>query len=233
MPENMYHRDLIPASELMKQLITLLIFSCIFLSCKKSTNEEEYYTLKGLVLDFDSKQPIVGAKVFQYEFCCRPEPPVDSAVSDANGMVSFNCKSEGDYKTLMPAKDNYLHPLKYMSNQILAHISRTDTIYLAKPSYLQLTVHRSNTYQPSDSIYLSVADAYDSASIGRSVVRIILRESISSTDKIFNLFSYYELPNYDKLTFHYYISRNGTLLTNQSFTVNLIQFGTQNFTLNY
>ncbi len=217
----------------MKPLITLTILSCILFSCTKSTNEDEYYTLKGLVLDFDSKLPIANAKVYQFEFCCRPKGFVDSAVSDVNGMVSFNCKKEGDYKLLTPVKDNYLHPLKYMNYLVLAHISRTDTIYLAKPSFLQLTVHKSNTYQPSDSILLMVADDYYSASSGHSIGRTLLKDKVSSTDQIFNLYTFYELPNYDRLTFHYYITRNGTLLANQSFSVNLIQFGTQNFTLNY
>lgn len=216
----------------MKQILILLLLPCILFSCKKSSEEEEYYTIKGLVLDYDSKLPVVGAKVYQHEFCCRPNGFIDSAVSDANGMVAFSCKNKGDYKVLFPAKDNYLHPFKYMNNQILAHISRTDTIYLAKPSFLQLTVHKSNTYQPSDSILLRVGDVYYSpSSLPGSIT--LLKDTVSSTDKNFNLYTFYQLPNYDKLSFQYFITRNGTLLVNQSLSVNLIQFGTQNFTLNY
>lgn len=217
----------------MKKLITLLFLSCILFGCKKSSEEDEYYTIKGVVIDFDNKLPVAGAKVFLHEFCCKPKGFIDSAVSDVNGMVSFNCKNEGDYKLLFPTKNDYLHPLKYMQYQVLAHTSRTDTIFLAKPSFLQLTVHQSNTYQPTDSIQLSVADAYYSPSEGRSLNRILLKDKVSSTDQHFNLYSFYELPDYDRLTFHYHITRNGILLSTQSIAANLVQFGTQNFTLNY
>jgi hypothetical protein len=217
----------------MKQLIPLLLISFILFGCKKSSGEDEYYTIKGLVLDYDIKQPVVGAKVYLFEFCCRPKGYIDSAVSDVNGMVSFICKNEGDYKMLISAKDNYLHPLKYMQYEVLAHISRTDTIYLARPSFLQLTVHQSNTYQPSDSILLSVEGDYHSPSSGHNMYRILLKDKVNSTDKVFNLYTFYELPGYDRLTFHYLVTRNGMLLTSQYVQANLTQFGTQNFTLNY
>ena len=218
----------------MKQLIVILFLSGILFGCNKPSGEEEYYTIKGLVLDFDSKLPIVGAKVFQYEFCCGRQGSIDSAVSDANGMVSFTCKNEGDYKILTPVKDNYLHPLKYMNYQVLGHISRTDTIYLAKPSFLQLTVHKSNIYQPSDSITLSVSGDYFSTSSGHtSSYRDLTTGKADAPDKVFNLYTFYELGNYSKLYFHWIIIRNGNQATHQYVSTNLIQFGTQNFTLNY
>jgi hypothetical protein len=217
----------------MKKIVSIFVLTCILSGCKKSTNEDENYTLKGIVIDFDSKQPVVGAKVFQYEFCCAQQGYKDSAVSDANGMVSFNCKKEGDYKILTATKDNYLRPQKYVYYQVLAHISRTDTVFLAKPSFLQLTIHKSNTYQPSDSIVLRVEGDYYSPSSGRSTYRTLVMDKANSPDKVFNLYTFYELPNYDKLFFHYQIIRNGTLLTDQYISTDLIQFGIKNFTLNY
>ena len=35
----------------MKQLITLLLLSCILFSCNKPSDEDEYYTVTGQVLD--------------------------------------------------------------------------------------------------------------------------------------------------------------------------------------
>ena len=218
----------------MKQIISVLILSAILFGCKKSSEEDEYYTIKGLVLDFDSKLPIANAKVIQYEFCCG-QKKVDSLVSDVNGMVSFNCKNQGDYKMIAATKDNYVHPLKYVNYQVLAHISRTDTVYLARPSFLQLTIHKANIYQSADSIKIYVSGDYYAATSGHtSNFRTLVIDKANSPDKVFNLYTFYELPDYNKLNFHYQITRNGILISDQYLSsTNLIQFGTQNFIINY
>jgi hypothetical protein len=68
----------------MKQLIAILILSGILSGCNKLSDEEEYYTVTGQVLDLDSKLPIAGAKAYLIG-----HPPLDSAITDALGRVSF------------------------------------------------------------------------------------------------------------------------------------------------
>lgn len=68
---------------------------------------------------------------------------IDSAISDANGKVSFTYKKEGNLKSLYPTKDNYLLPHSQWGIFISGYVNRTDTVYLARKSFVNLTVHKA------------------------------------------------------------------------------------------
>jgi hypothetical protein len=221
----------------MKQLITLLTLSCILFSCKKSSGEEEYYTLSGIVLDFDSYAPIAGAKVYvkQYGYM---QPVVDSAISDGNGRVSFNLKKEGAFKFLSPLKAGYLNPINWIG-YYANYNDRTDDLYLARPSFINVTTHKAGTYLPSDTIDVQVMND-NVPPIGQyNTFRPIFRDKADVADRTFNLQAAYGHARGDlfygavKLYFRSEIIRGGSVLSTKTDSTNIIQFGTQNFTLNY
>lgn len=219
----------------MKQLMTILVFATTLISCKKSSNstniDSGYYTITGIVLDIDNRTPIVGAKVY------AGAPPIlspsDSAFSDAAGRVSFRVKKEGQVKTLYAVKDNYVLPHSIFGFYVSAYVDRTDTVYLARQSYVNLTIHKTGTYLPLDSIALKVAGDYYSAAGYSASYRSILRDKADATDKIFNLYSWYQSPNFTKIYFQWDIIRNGAVISTQSDSTTMIQFATKNYTLNY
>lgn len=223
----------------MKQLIAILILSSILFGCNKPSEEDEYYTLTGLVLDFDSKAPISGAKVYAQALCIPNCLPTDSAITDLAGKVSFRLKINGIFISLNSNKSNYLslapHNLLYGIN-----VTRTDTMYLARPSFVNVTVHKAGTYLPSDSVAIKVLGDYDYGYHGTFYTyKTIHRDKADMPDKTFNLQAVYgstQHPYYlgsVKLYFIKDIIRNGTVFSSQTDSINIIQFGVQNFTLNY
>lgn len=222
----------------MKQLIAIIILSCILFGCNKSSNEDEYYTLSGLVLDYDSNLPIAGAKVYPLPICIGGCLPTDSAISNALGRVSFRIKIDGVYKSLHATKDNYLFPAKpYFYSNVF--VSRTDTMYLARPSFVNVTVHKTGTYLPSDTIDIHVLGDNIPSSGQTGSYRTLHVAKADAPDKLYNLQGVYiHTPSpvffgYGKLYFIKNIIRNGSVLSSQTDSTNIIQFGTQNFTLNY
>ena len=53
----------------MKKIVSVFVLTCILFGCKKSSTEDEYYTINGIVIDYDSKLPIAGAKVYAGPLC--------------------------------------------------------------------------------------------------------------------------------------------------------------------
>ena len=222
----------------MKKLLSLLAITCILSGCKKSSTEDENYTLSGIVLDFDSNTAIAGAKVYVREFR-GTGTIVDSAVSDANGRVSFTYRKEGEFKFFYPAKASYLnaiHIIVYHPN----YNDRLENLYLARPSFINVTTHKTSVYLPSDTIDIQInGDNVMPSGYYNSSYRTLLRDKAEAPDKVFNLQAIYGHPigsfyfGSSKLYFVKNIIRNGAVLTSQSDSTNIIQFGTQNFTLNY
>ncbi|MBK7307217.1 MAG: hypothetical protein IPO01_05430 [Chitinophagaceae bacterium] len=218
----------------MKQLITILILSGILFSCSKSSGEDEYYTTTVLVLDYDSELPIAGAKV--YSIMCGPFcPPTDSAVTDAAGKTSFMFKMDNVQRVFYARKNNYIYQTEIPG---IFYINKTDTIYLARPSFVNVTVHKTGTYLPSDSIKVQVyGDALSSTEWGD--YRILHFGKADSPDKLYNLEAVYShhpgaIPfRHQKIYFIKEIIRNGSVLSSQTDSTNIIHLGTQNFTLNY
>ena len=220
----------------MNKIITVLFLICILVGCKKSSTKEENYTLTGTVLDFDANTPIAGAKVYVKEYSGGGKI-IDSAISDVNGKVSFAYKKEGAYKFIYPSKDNYLNPI-HLIGYYANYDSRTEVLYLAKPSFINVTVHKNSTYLPLDTVAIQVLGDH-SSSWQNSNYRILLKDKAEAPDKILNLqavygkgigsFFYGSL----KLYFIKDIIRNGSVISTQTDSTNFIQFGIKNYTLNY
>lgn len=220
----------------MKKLITLLFLSCILFSCNKPSDEDEYYTVSGKVLDFDSNVPIAGAKVYVKEAVLLGTV-VDSTVSDANGMFLFTLRNDGSHVVIYPQKAGYLNPINW-TGWYSSNYNTFEKIYLARPSFVSVTTHKAGTYLPSDTIDVQVLfDYFNGGQVGN--YRSLYRDKADVPDKIFNLQAVYGHAMGDlfygtrKLYFRSDIIRNGLVFSTKDDSTNIIQFGTQNFTLNY
>ena len=220
----------------MKQFIAILFLSSILLSCKKSSDEDEYYTISGMVLDFDSNVPIAGARVYVKEYGYMGVV-VDSTVSDKNGRYSFNLKKEGKYKYTFPAKSTYLNPINWIG-VYSDYNDRTANLYLARPSFVNVTTHKAGVYLSTDTVDVQVLfDYFNGGQVGN--YRSLYRDKADVSDKTFNLQVVYGHAMGDrffgtrKLYFRSDIIRNGLVFSTKDDSTNVIQFGTQNFTLNY
>jgi len=220
----------------MKQQLILVLIVAILAGCKKSSNDDGYYTVNGIVIDYDSKTPIAGAKVRVGFF---PFVVTDSAISDANGRVAFRFKKEGEFKPLTVTKDNYLTPFGF-GGFYASYNDRTDTLRAARPSFVNLTIHKSNSYLPLDSINVQVLGDYTG---GFSFnYRNLWRDKADAADKTFNLQALYQANTggapaiaygTTKLYFQWDIIRAGAIVSSKTDSTDLVQFATKNFTINY
>ncbi len=218
----------------MKQLMTILFISAILLGCSKQNNEEEYYTITGQVLDLDSKLPIAGAKAYLSRF-------TDSAISDASGRVSFRFRIGEPSAYFYVVKDGYLRPQSYWMS--VGYVSRTDTFFLARKSFVNVTISKLGTYQVTDTVDIKVLGDNVPAEGESPSYRTFHRDKANAPDKLYNLFAAYNLnTNYsfwnhfmtkEKLYFKSEIIRNGSVFSTKTDSTSIIQFGTKNFTLNY
>ena len=175
----------------MKQIITLLLLSGIFISCNKSTKEDEDYTITATIIDFDTNTPVAGAKVTVKE-SASPYfvTAIDSAISDANGRVSFTYRKDGQYKFLNQSKANYLNPMIWRL-AYLNYDDRTEILYLAKPSFINVTSHKTAIYLPSDTLDIQVLGD-NVPSVGQyNDYRTLHRDKAEAPDKQFNLQAVY------------------------------------------
>lgn len=220
----------------MKQLLIISLFAAFLFSCSKSSVEDEYYTVTGQVLDLDTNLPIAGAKAY-----LPGMPPSDSAITDAFGRVTFTFRKDGPARFFYVIKDGYLRPGSYWA--LAGNLNRTDTFFLAKRSAVNVTVSRTGTYQNTDTAELYVFGD-NTASGGESATyRLFHRDKANAPNKVYNLFAaYYNGGNTsywnffmkkDKLYFRTDIFRNGSIISTRPDSISIIQYGTQNFTLNY
>ncbi len=230
-------------SPVIKKVVTIFVITCFLFSCTKSTDEDKYYILNGLILDYDSQAPIFGAKVFANTFCnpyCQTTK--DSALTDAAGRVLFRYRLDERYAILQASKANYLNQSEYWNfAYINIDSTKTDTLYLAKPSFINVTAHKTGAYLPLDTIKLEV-NGDNTAPYGETalnIFRIMYKGKADAIDRVFNLQAVYsnhpgDLPYRNrKVYFIKTIIRNGSAISSQTDSTNIIQFGTQNFTLNY
>lgn len=220
----------------MKKLLPLLIITIIFLGCKKN-GEEENYTLTGIVMDFDANTPIADAKVYVREYGLGGRV-VDSALTDANGRATFTYQKQGAFKFLYPAKTNYLNPINWIG-YFANYEDRTETLFLAKPSFINVTAHKANSYLTSDTVNIQVIGD-NLPSVGQtSAYRMMLRDKADSPDRIFNLQAVYGkfmgsiFYGSSKLYFKTDLIRSGAIISTREDSVSVIQFGTQHATINY
>lgn len=228
----------------MKKLLTILLLCTLFCGCKKES-EEEYYTITGIVRDFNDDTPIQGAMIYSKKLVQFPVGgqivTVDSALSDTNGKASFTYrKNDGVYRLLVPKKNGYLDALINRAISFNTDTDRTEDLFLAKPSFLNLTIHKANSYLPTDIVEIDVKGAYILPDFGAVNLYWVLQiDSANAPDKLYNMQSVYSRPTgytdygTTHVYFKTYIIRNGNLISSKEDSVQLIKFGTKIFTLNY
>jgi hypothetical protein len=224
----------------MKKLAIVFLFTCILFGCNKPSDQEQYYTVTGQVLDLDSKLPIAGAKAYLPGI----PTPSDSALSDAAGRVSFRFRIGDPSRFFYVVKDGYLRPQTYWVT--IGNVSRTDTFFLARPSFVNVTISKTGTYLSTDTVEIKVLgdNTPSVGEVGESPsYRTFHRDKANAPDKLYNLLAAYNLSsNYnfwnhfvvkEKLYFKSEIIRGGSVFSTKTDSTNIIQFGTQNFTFNY
>lgn len=215
----------------MKQILSVLILTVALFSCKKSTNNN-IYTVTGIVLDYDNRTTIAGAKVFA--FGGSPLTPFDSAISNGEGRVSFSINKSNTANILLsPQKNGYFIPGIYgIIYTTPTQTNRTDSLFLVRPSMVSVTTHKVNTYLPTDSINIKAEKTYlDGVFYGNSIS--INKLKANDVDKNFIVNSFFVNPYVTKVIFETEIIRNGAVLFSRKDTANLIQHSTANLTINY
>lgn len=213
----------------MKQICVAILLISIFVGCKKSTAEDEYFNLGVLVLDYDARTPIANATVYPKSIWGGI---TDSAFSDANGRVSFRVKKDNTIYIPMGIKNNYVIPAvgRYARS---GNYDRTDTVFLVKPSYINVTIHKTGIFLAQDSIAIRVKNDYFSPIFYSNDYRNLTQAKADAPDKVFNLTSWYHPVAMPKIYFQWDIIRSGSVISTQTDSTSMIQFGTKNFTLNY
>ena len=165
----------------------------------------------------------------------------DSALTDVSGRVSFRFGVGDPSRFFYVVKDGYLRPQTYWATA--GNVSRTDTFFLARQSFVNVTISKIGAYLGTDTVEIKVLGD-NTLSDGESpTYRTFHRDKANAPDKLYNLFAaYYTGGNNsfwnhfmikNKLYFKSEIIRGGSVFSTKTDSTNIIQFGTQNFTLNY
>lgn len=221
-----------------KALIISFVFSFL-LSCNKSSDKDDFYTISGIVLDYDSRTPIQNANVI-----CPPNHPesllVDSVLSDVNGHFSFTYTKGDSRRNLYAKKNNYLATYFLRDLQLISNNDRVDTIYLSKVSYVNLLLHNSVIYNGNDSLYLTVFNnrrGYNTITgadvIGLNSIYNVKKLAATGDTILSNIPVVYFATPYNKVHMEYKIIRNGNTLFTQTDSTDLIQYSIKNHTINY
>lgn len=223
----------------MKLLFAIFIIIAVLAGCKKSNGADGYYTITGLLLDWDSKAPIGGAKVYA-ETQYPALPARDSAVTDGNGKASFKYLKRDAGRGLYTIIPGYVYPFYsiFFGVRVGNNVNRTDSLFLARASYLNLNLHQSGVYNTTDSLHLTISgfrkDIFLFGGNGMTKVAFLfLDRRAMAADSLLNLASVYFNPPYQKAYIKWDVYRNGSVLTGGSDSTDLVQFGTKNYVLNY
>ncbi|OSZ80077.1 hypothetical protein CAP36_02095 [Chitinophagaceae bacterium IBVUCB2] len=217
----------------MKRIIIALPLFLFLISCDK--NEDDSYTINGVVLDWDLKTPIPGAKIYAATFS-NGINAFDSTLSDGGGKYNFVFPD----KTFRPAsatKTGYQNPFHLFQSTLPSSVEKNDTLYLTKSSYLNVTIHRTNSYPVTDSIEVFFgkycpASQSESGLINSSFYHI-KRRIANAVDTLVNVTAAYHPVPGNKVYFYWNIIRNGNIISTHSDSTDLIQYGTKNYTVNY
>lgn len=220
----------------MKIILFATFISSVFFSCKKNDSSASLvsYTITGVVLDADTYTPISNAKVYCSFLPLSSSLTFDSSFSDLQGKVSF--KYEDDYmpRGLTGKKNGYLPAI--VSNYTIkfaAGYDRTDTVFMVKNSVANLIIHMANTYTSTDQLVVKAKGNIDGIGSGNlSFAECYTGNANQIQDRNLTLNAQY-FPSNPKIYLQWYINRNGLQINSGSDSVNLVQYGTVNYTLNY
>ena len=102
---------------ILKPINAIIFVAFTLTSCKKSP--DEFYTITVRVLDWDSRTPISGARVY-----AGPFPYADSIITDPSGTGAFRFNKNNSPQVLQAYKNGYLPPGDFL----LAPKSRTGQV---------------------------------------------------------------------------------------------------------
>ena len=215
----------------MKIVFSAIIILLLFIGCKKSSDDSDFYTITGIVVDIDSNTPVENAKVYCGFLPIVYSLQLDSAFSDINGKVSFTYRKDHIPKGTVAQKSGYMAAIfdNYYTISTV-DVDRTDSLFLAKPSIVNITLHKSNVYQPSDSIVLKVKGYIEF--VYPNLFQTIYQTNANNPDTSIHLNTQYK-TSYSKIYLQWDIKRNGSILSTQTDSIDLIQYGTKNYNLNY
>lgn len=219
-------------------LLSVLLLTGYILGCSKPNNQEdEYFTARGIVVDWDSRLPVPAVKVKTWVPTIYPGSPLsgDSTLTDNNGVYTLRIKKERlntSWRLFASKSSNYF----YMNNPwfSIGIMDKFDTLYLARKSYVDVTLHKSTTYLPDDSIRILVSGDYDEDYGFNSVYKIIAYRKANAPDSVINLSTVYNTPYYNtKLFFRKEFYRGGIAVSISEDSTDIIKFAVKNFTLIY
>jgi hypothetical protein len=220
----------------MRISILIAITMILVTGCKKPGETKDSYTITAVVLDVDSNTPIANAKVYCGPLSVGATPNIDSAVSDVNGKVSFTFKNSGYYRQTNAQKTDYISscvPRNYYPPPI-PDIDRIDTVLLVKTSIVNIHLHKVNVYQPTDNISVSFTGCYLDGWVGNPDLfpQTMYEARANNGDTTFPVKIQYR-NNYPKLYIRWYKWPNGGATSISTDSVNINQYGTKTYDLNY
>jgi hypothetical protein len=213
--------------------IAILLF---FLSCKKEQSpiKSNSYTIKGIVLDADTYNPISNAKIYCSFLPFISAVRYDSAFSDLQGNVSFTYNDANMPNGLTGNKNGYLPAIvNGYTIKFDAGYDRLDTVFMVKNSDVNLRIHMANTYIQGDVLVVKAkGNIYGTGSGNLSFTDCYTGDAKQLSDKNLTLNAQY-FPANPKIYLQWNVSRGGVQLTSGSDSVNLLQYGVINYNLNY
>lgn len=209
------------------------IICAVIVACDK--NEDESYTTNGIVLDWDLKTPVPGAKIYATTFS-NGVSTVDSVISDGDGKYSF-VFPDNIFRPASATKAGYQNPFHIFPSTMPNSLKKNDTLYLARSSYLDVTIHRVNSYPATDSIELFFGkfcplSQSESWLINSSFFQV-KRRVANAPDTLVNVAAAYHPVPGNKVFFYWNIIRNGSNISSHSDSTDLIQYATKSYTINY
>lgn len=214
--------------------ILFMMFVVFFIACKKNSSDESIINIA--VFDWDARTPIPGAKVYSHDGTLITMPPDDSVITNSNGLASIST-TPGAIHTISAEKPGYALTWINEFHSITAG-NIMDTIFLAKASHVDITLHQANSYLTSDTVsvgifgYRRTIPAYGmllGATAGTQ------RRAIAA-DTVLHFPIAYFPPPFQKAYIRWEVLRSNpavTVIRSGSDSVILSQYGTVNYTVNY
>ena len=212
----------------MKKVFFAIIILLFFVGCKKSSDTYPYNVVIK-VRDIESWLSVSGAKVVISISDYINQTPIDSSITNADGNVFFTTSQNLTMLRVNPTKSGYM---------IVEGFSTIDPIYkcdirLGKPSFIKLNIHKQGIYNNFDSILVKLKGLNTGPSgLFSGQYNIFYTNKANTPDTLFNLNTFYQ-PFTSKMYVQWDIIRNGSVLSTQTDSTDLIQYGTKNYDLTY